>query len=883
MTSTPAEVASTSTSSGSRQTAAARGLPATAMGLLFAVVLVAGTVVGWSLPRLPSAEGWQTFVALGLCTAIAQLFEVPIGKNHGFNTGIVFLLAAALLLPLELVVLMGFAQHSLEGVKKRYPWYIQTFNVANTTLNVAAAWWAAHALIGLGVGGRALGQAFGGLAAATVLIGFNHVLLAAMLRLARGRTLRETGLFSVTGLSMDLLVAVLGVAVAHLWSSNPWLVPAVVGPLLLSHRSFSLLAMLRESEERFRAMFECAAVGSALVDLKGRIVSSNRELEELLAYGKDELAGRTADGLVHPDDAERNRQLFGELVAGEREAYQVESRYVASDGTVVWGQVAVALVRDAADKPHFAISTVQDVSERKQAEEALRQSEERYRELFENANDMVFTLDLDGNFTAINRSGERITGYERDELLGRNFAQLVAAEDAESSYGLASDGEAKTFECSIVANDGRRVPIEVASRLIREHGEPVGVQGIARDVSERRELEEKLRQAQKLEAIGLLAGGVAHDFNNMLTAITGYSDFALAALDTGRGVRRADIEEIAKAAERAGALTSQLLAFSRKQILRLEVVDLNDVVGEMDKLLRRLIGEHIDVVTAFGAGLGRIKADRSQLEQVIVNLAVNARDAMPNGGKLVIETANADLEEVRAHAPELGSGPHVLLTVTDTGCGMDAATQARIFEPFFTTKGRGQGTGLGLATVYGVVKQSGGHISVESEPGVGTKYRIYLPRVDEPVAISDDDAEPVESANGSETILLVEDEEIVRKLIRDTLRRSGYTVVEAQDGVEAMHICERRSEPVDIVVTDVVMPNMTGPELIERLAPAQPQLKVLYVSGYTDGRVASRGQLGSATDLLMKPFTPNLLARKVRELLDAPSDLAAESAAEAAA
>jgi two-component system cell cycle sensor histidine kinase/response regulator CckA len=883
MTSIPAEVPSTSTSSGSHHTAAARGLPATAMGLLFAVVLVAGTVVGSSLPRLPSAEGWQTFIALAICTGVAQLFVVSTGKNAGFNTGIVFLVAAALLLPLELVVLMGLAQHGVEGLKKRYPWYIQTFNIANATLNVAAAWWAAHAVIGLGAGGPALGQAFGGLAAATVLIGLNHVLLAAMLRLGRGRTLRETGLFSVTGLSLDLLVAVLGVAVAHLWSSNPWLVPAVVGPLLLSHRSFSLLAMLRESEERFRAMFESAAVGSALVDLKGKIVSSNRELEDLLAYGKEELARKTADSLVHPDDAERDRRLFAELVAGERDTYQVESRYVASDGTVVWGQVAVALVRDADEKPRFAISMVQDVSERKQAEEALRQSEERYRELFENANDMVFTLDLDGNFTAINRSGERITGYERDELLGRNFAQLVAPEDAESTYGLAGDGDARTFECSIIARDGRRVPIEVASRLIREHGEAVGVQAIARDVSERRELEEKLRQAQKLEAIGLLAGGVAHDFNNMLTAITGYSDFALAALDTGRGVRRADIEEIAKAAERAGALTSQLLAFSRKQILRLEVVDLNDVVGEMDKLLRRLIGEHIDVVTAFGAGLGRVKADRSQLEQVIVNLAVNARDAMPNGGKLVIETANADPEEIAAHAPELVPGPHVLLTVADTGCGMDAATQARIFEPFFTTKGRGQGTGLGLATVYGVVKQSGGHISVESEPGAGTKYRIYLPRVDEPVAIPDDGVEPVESASGSETVLLVEDEEIVRKLIRDTLRRAGYTVVEAEDGAAAMRICERRSDPIDIVVTDVVMPNMTGPELIERLAPSQPHLKVLYVSGYTDGRVTPHEDDDAAPELLMKPFTPNLLARKVRELLDSPTELAAGRAAEAAA
>jgi two-component system cell cycle sensor histidine kinase/response regulator CckA len=877
MTSIPAEVVSSSTSSSPPRSSAGRNLPAAAKAYLAAVVATTAAVAIPAFVQVDAHDGWVTFLLLGSCAAIAWRFMVPTGQNHGFVTSIVFLVAAALLLPLELVILVACAQHALDVVTKRFPWYIQTFNVCNYALNVAAAWGAAQLVLNGGAPSD-VRHALAGVAAATAFVGLNRVLLAGMLRLGRGhtlRTLRESGLFSVTGISMDLVLALLGVAIAHLWSSNPWLVPLVVGPLLLSNRSFSLLAMLRESEQRFRAMFESAAVGSALLDLSGKIISSNRELEELLAHSKDELAQRTADTLVHTDDAERDRELFAELVAGKRDAYRLENRYVASDGSIVCGQVAVALVRNANDKPHFAIAMVQDLTERKQAEQLLRESEERYRELFENANDMVFTLDLEGNFTGINRAGERITGYGRRELLGRNFAQLVLSDEGGSSYQLAGEGEAKMFECSLVANDGRQVPIEVASRLIHEHGKPVAVQGIARDVSERRELEEKLRQAQKLEAIGLLAGGVAHDFNNMLTAITGYSDFALGALDSGRGVRRADIEEIAKASERAGALTSQLLAFSRKQILRLEVVDLNDVVGEMDKLLRRLIGEHIDVVTAFGAGLGRVKADRGQLEQVIMNLAVNARDAMANGGRLVIETANASAEDVATHAPELGAGLHVRLTVVDTGCGMDAATRARIFEPFFTTKGRGQGTGLGLATVYGVVKQSGGHISVESAPGAGTTYRIYLPRVDDPVLSPEDEVEPEGSANGSETVLLVEDEEIVRKLVRDTLRRSGYNVVEAEDGVEAMRICEGRDEPVDIVVTDVVMPNMTGPELIERLASVQPELKVLFVSGYTDGRVVQRGLVDSSTDLLMKPFTPNLLARKVRELLDSPSGIAA--------
>jgi two-component system cell cycle sensor histidine kinase/response regulator CckA len=298
------------------------------------------------------------------------------------------------------------------------------------------------------------------------------------------------------------------------------------------------------------------------------------------------------------------------------------------------------------------------------------------------------------------------------------------------------------------------------------------------------------------------------------------------------------------------------------------------VVGEMDKMLRRLIGEQIVVVTAFGAGLGRVKADRGQLEQVILNLAVNARDAMPDGGKLVIETSNADPD---TRAPEARTGPHVVLTVTDTGIGMDDETRSRIFEPFFTTKDRGQGTGLGLATVYGVVKQSGGHISVESEPGEGTQFRIYLPRVDEPLAEPTDGVAPAPAAEeASETILLVEDEEIVRQLVRDTLRASGYEVVEASDGAEALQICERREDPIDIVVTDVVMPNMTGPELVERLAAVNDGLRVLYVSGYTDGQIAQRSTTGPGRDLLLKPFTPRVLAQKVRELLDSPSsDLAA--------
>ena len=869
MTSLPVEVTAVR-AAGSNKPAARRRLPGPAKLYLAAVVLFALVVALPSVVRIESNESWFTFAVLSVCAAVAWQFVVSTGRNHGFHTAIVFVVAAALLLPLELVVLMGLAQHAVDGLRRRFPWYIQAFNVANCTLNAAAAWAAARAVLGLELGG-APRYALAGLAASVTYVVINHVLLAGALRLARGHRLRDSGLFSLAIMAGDLVLAGLGVALAFIWLGNPWLVPAVVGSLAISHHSFSLLARQRESEHQFRAMFESAAVGSALVDLEGRIVSSNRALEGMLGYTDGALDGISTETLVHPDDAGRDRELFRELVAGRRDTYSIESRYLARDARIVWGQRAAALVRGADSKPRFAISMVQDVTERKQAEEALRGSEERYRELFENANDMVYTLDLEGKLTAINRAGETITGYDRDELLGRDFAPLMAPENDDAD-ALDATLDTRMYECSILAKDGRRVAVEVATTVIREHGRAVGFQGVARDVSERRELEERLRQAQKMEAIGLLAGGVAHDFNNMLTAITGYSHLAVGALDSGRGVRRSDIEEIAKAADRAGALTSQLLAFSRKQMLRPEVIDLNDVVGDLDKMLRRLIGEHIDVVTAFGGGVGRVKADRSQLEQVIVNLAVNARDAMPEGGRLTIETSAVDANEVSAKTGPGSPGPYVLLTVTDTGHGMDAATRERIFEPFFTTKDMGHGTGLGLSTVYGVVTQSGGQVVVESEPGAGTAFMVYLPRVEEALPQAERAFAPVENGRNGETILLVEDEEIVRKLIRDALRTSGYTVVEAGDGAQAIEICRARQEPVDLVVTDVAMPNMTGPELIERLLDSYPGLRVLFVSGYADGRFSQRTTLKPGTDLLQKPFTPSKLAQKVRELLDAGRD-----------
>jgi len=378
----------------------------------------------------------------------------------------------------------------------------------------------------------------------------------------------------------------------------------------------------------------------------------------------------------------------------------------------------------------------------------------------------------------------------------------------------------------------------------------------------------QLEQAQKMDAIGRLAGGVAHDFNNLLTVILGRTDMLLQPLKPDDPMRRG-IELIQRTAGRAADLTRQLLAFSRKQVLEATVLDLNAVTTDMKDMLGRLIGEDIALVTTPGADLGRVKADRGQIEQVVMNLAVNARDAMPQGGHLIIETENVDLdaEYVRRH---VGSrpGPHVMLAVSDSGVGIPREIQRHIFEPFFTTKEQGKGTGLGLATVYGIVKQSGGYIECDSEPGRGTTFRIYLPRVDITVPAPERGARPLEAAGGTETILLVEDEEGVRELARDILRASGYTVIEARNGAEALLLCERHQGPLDLLLTDVVMPRMSGRELAERLAPLRPDLSVLYMSGYTDDAVIRHGVLGAGTAFLQKPFTPATLIGRVRDTLD---------------
>jgi two-component system cell cycle sensor histidine kinase/response regulator CckA len=413
---------------------------------------------------------------------------------------------------------------------------------------------------------------------------------------------------------------------------------------------------------------------------------------------------------------------------------------------------------------------------------------------------------------------------------------------------------------------GRAIDVEMAVHEIQYGGRSAQL-AVLMDVTGRRELEEQLRQAQKMEAVGMLAGGVAHDFNNLLTIINGYTQLILNNLKPG-DKNRQSAEQVMKAGERAAALTNQLLAFSRRQVLQLKIVDLNQAVNSLGTMLQRLIGEDIDLRLELRPDLGRVSADPSQLEQVLMNLAVNARDAMPQGGTLTIETANVQLDDGYA-AQHVGvkPGPYVLLGVSDTGSGMDEATKQRLFEPFYTTKPPGKGTGLGLSTVFGIVKQSGGSVEVYSEPGSGSSVKVYFPRVDQSVP-AEEGARKRQPPRGTETILLVEDDEMVRNLVRETLEREGYKVMGAADPVEAQRIADGHRGKIQLLITDVVMPRLNGKELAKALVERRPELKVLYMSGYTDSAIVNSGILQKEVAFLQKPFTPAALAGKVRDVLE---------------
>jgi two-component system, cell cycle sensor histidine kinase and response regulator CckA len=522
-------------------------------------------------------------------------------------------------------------------------------------------------------------------------------------------------------------------------------------------------------------------------------------------------------------------------------------------------------------------------SAHRQAEAALRDSEARFSKLAESGVIGIVVADVHGNISDANEAYLRMVGYSREDLLegAVRWADLTPPElrhgGERAVERLQSSGMAAPWETETFRKDGARVPILVGVAMLEY---PKTIAFIV-DLTERkqaeagqrhaeealRQSEEQLRQAQKMEAVGRLAGGVAHDFNNVLSVILSYSDFILSDLKSSDPLRT-DVGEICKAATRAAGLTRQLLIFSRQQVVEPRVIDLHEVLTGMDKMLQRILGEDVELVSLPPKSPGRVKVDPSHIEQVILNLIVNARDAMPTGGKLTIETANVVLDDSYAmsHLPTK-PGPYVMLAVSDTGTGMDRETQKRIFEPFFTTKEMGKGTGLGLSTVFGIVQQSAGNIWVYSETGKGTTFKVYLPRVDEEVDVLRPAVAPT-SLRGSETILLVEDEEQVRVIALNILRRQGYEVIPAQNAGEALLICERHPGAIDLLLTDVVMPQMSGPELAKRLAATRPEMKVLCMSGYTDDSIVRHGVLETGVAFVQKPITPALLTRKVRQVLE---------------
>ncbi len=634
-----------------------------------------------------------------------------------------------------------------------------------------------------------------------------------------------------------------------------------------------LRGVAESSERRLRDLIQSldAVVWEAdTATLRFSFVS--QRAEQILGYPVEQWLG-DPDFFVrhlHPDDQEAVLALR-RLAVAEGKFSESEFRMLAADGHIVWFHEKVRVVGEAEERPRQIRGVMVDITESK------RTAEERAHlsSAVEQAGESVLITDPEGNIVYVNPAFERLTGYQRGEVTGKNPRILKSGKQDRKFYQRLWDtllrGEVWSGCFHNQRKDGTLYEAEAVISPVRNAaGRVVNYVAVQRDVTRERQLEEQLRQAQKMEAIGRLAGGIAHDFNNLLTIINGYGQLLMERA-SGEEPLSSQLSEIRKAADRAASLTRQLLAFSRRQVLAPRVLDLNGVVAGMGKMLRRLIGEDIHLLAGLDPELGRVKADLGQIEQVILNLAVNARDAMPQGGKLTIETSNAYLDEAysREHF-NVKAGRYVMLAVGDNGCGMDAETQSHIFEPFFTTKEVGKGTGLGLAMVYGIVKQSGGYIWVYSELGQGTMFKIYLPRVEGVPKEARALETPAARAQRGETILLVEDEGALRVMVCGVLESRGYRVVEARNGTEALVVGEQHEGPIHLLVTDVVMPEISGPKLAERLAVLHREMKVLYMSGYTDEAIVHHGMLDTGAAFLQKPFAPDELARKAREVLDAP-------------
>ena len=626
------------------------------------------------------------------------------------------------------------------------------------------------------------------------------------------------------------------------------------------------------------------------VDHSGTIVQVNSQMQELFGYGRDELIGQKIEMLV-PDRYRRqhqhHRKNFEEVPKTRRMGADLDLYGKRRNGSEF--PVEISLSPVSTGKGTFVLSAIRDISDRKRIAEELRRANEelhqktaeqlgeyraRLASIIDSSEDAILSKDLNGIITSWNRGAEHIYGYAPEEAIGKHISVLTPSDrtnEIPEILGKIGRGETVDHHESVrVTKDGRQLNVSISVSPLRDTTDKiVGASVIARDVTAQKRSEGQLRQAQKMEAIGRLAGGVAHDFNNILGIINACTEFLRDRIDPA-AEPSVYVENIKKASERGRALTKQLLAFSRTSAIQPRVLDLNERLRDISKLLRPLLGDDVEILVVPKSPSAVVEADPGQLDQIVVNLAVNARDAMPRGGKFILETGSVRFDEEFAHQHQaMAAGKYILLTVSDTGSGMDETTISRIFEPFFTTKETGKGTGLGLATVYGIVKQSAGHILVYSEPGQGTTFKIYLPSAEHKIGFgSGTEVETVRPKRRAATILLVEDDEIMRSLTRQLLQEHGYTVVEADDGKSALQWAESHPVPVDLLLTDVVMRRMSGPELVERLHASRPDLKVVYMSGYTGELIAEREMVKRGITLLEKPFTRTALLNTIHATLE---------------
>ena len=630
---------------------------------------------------------------------------------------------------------------------------------------------------------------------------------------------------------------------------------------------------LRQAEQKYRRIFEEAIVGLFQSTPDGRVLSANPAMARMYGVGSpEEFVAYITDvqAQLYVDPARRVE--FARLMKDEGRVRHFEVQVYRKDRSKMWLLVNGQSVLEGDSIVRYE-GTAEDITQRKALQDQLLSAEEQYREIFENAVVGIFQSTPEGRYLTANPAMAKMLGYGSPlELVGSitDIARQVYVDPGHRvvlKEQMEKDGAVRNLECQVYRKDRSKAWFSANLRAVFHDGEIVRYEGMNEDITQRKLLEDQLRQSQKMEAVGLLAAGVAHDFNNALGVITGYSDLLQMNLPPGSTSQK-QAEEIAKAGRRAAALTRQLLAFSRKQVIQPVALDLNSASGELEKMLRRLIGEHIEVSFRRSPGLGLVKMDASQVEQVLMNLCLNARDAMPDGGKLCVETANVELDETYARQiTYVQPGSYVLLSVSDTGCGMAAETQRRIFEPFFTTKQPGKGTGLGLSTVYGIAKQNGGYIIVYSEIGKGSIFRLYLPRLGEDAMVPEATPRLRAEAGGTETVMVVEDEESLRILVCTCLESNGYKVLDAPDPTAALRLAETEGRKIDLLLSDVVMPGMGGRDLANRMLILHPTVKVLYMSGYTNDLVDHHRILEDGAELLEKPFTLQTLLGKISKVL----------------